>query len=144
MSENNEEDLTKNRKLLEVETKRFHTATVFAVRTSVATHGHEAPLPHVFGSYVFTRMCIGAETIEHLLERGLGRKTPFTLDHFSIAVLCRNIIEAGIMVCYLLEDNVSEQQWELRRKILDLHDVLVRLRLFKGLRPNEQAARFRH
>jgi hypothetical protein len=140
MSENNKEDLAKNRKLLEVETKRFHTATVFAVRTSVATHGHEAPLPHVFGSYVFTRMCIGAETI----ERGLGRKTSFTLDHFSIAVLCRNIIEAGIMICYLLEDNVSEQQWELRRKILDLHDVLARLRLFKGLRPSEQAARFRH
>jgi len=118
MPEDNKENLTTDRALLEAETKQFHTATVFAVRTSVATHGQEAPQPHVFGSYVFTRICIGAETIEHLLERGLDRQTPFTLDHFSVSVLSRNIIEAGIMVCYLLEDNVSQQQWELRRKIL--------------------------
>ena len=38
------------------------------------------------------------------------------------------------MLHYLLENGISEQQWELRHKVLDLHNTIVRLRLFKGLR----------
>jgi hypothetical protein len=37
------------------------------------------------------------------------------------------------MLHYLTEPNVSDAEWELRRKVLDLHDQLVRARLFKGM-----------
>jgi hypothetical protein len=142
MAEVKKEDSLDNRRLLEVERDRFHLATDFSIRVSVATQGQEAPLGGVLASYVFTRTCIEAETIEHLIKRGLERETPFTLDHFSIAVLSRTIIEAALMNCYLLE-TVTEQQWNLRRRILDLHDVLVKLRLFKGLRAKDQVTGFR-
>src|SRR5438093_7068095 len=37
------------------------------------------------------------------------------------------------MLHYLLEDGVTTEEWKLRQKVLDLHNTIVRLRLFKGL-----------
>jgi len=130
------------RETYDLEKERFESALDFSLRVSVATNGRHAPLSMVLGSYVFTRMCVTAETISHLLDRGIEPGSPLTLDHFSISVLCRNIVEASLMFHYLTEE-VTAEQWELRRKVLDLHDSIVRLRLFKGLGDENERKEFK-
>ena len=115
------------------ERHRFQIATEFAKEVSKNSAGREAPLRHVLGSYVFTRMCVSAETILYLIGTETGLATENTLDHFSIAILSRSLIEASLMLHYLTEPSITEEEWELRRAILDLHDYLLRARLFKGL-----------
>ena len=123
-----------SRAVFEIEKSRFQTAVTFAIKVSKLNAGYRTTTRVVLGSYLFTRMCVTATTVSKLLEHGDQNDIDFTLDHFSIAVLSRNIIEASIMLHYLLEDGITEEQWKLRHKVLDLHNTIVRLRLFKGLR----------
>jgi hypothetical protein len=60
-------------------------------------------------SYVFTRMCVAADTLLSILQRDIGNSKELTLDHYSIGVLARNIIESALMFHYLLEDGVSKE-----------------------------------
>jgi hypothetical protein len=45
------------------------------------------------------------------------------------------------MFHYLLEDGVNSDDWMLRRKVLELHDATLRLRLFKSIGATEQYKR---
>jgi hypothetical protein len=76
---------------------------------------------------------VGADSLRHLLQRDVGKSNDLTLDHYSISVLARNIVEASLMFHYLMEDGVSDDEWALRGKILDLHDVVLKARLFKSI-----------
>jgi hypothetical protein len=125
-----------DKECFEIESSRFCEATGFALKVSSLGANRAAALRFVLGSFVFTRTCVTAETVLHLLTRGIDKGEPNTLDHFSIAVLCRNMIEAAVMLHYLTEPDITEAQWDLRRKVLDLHDCLVRTRLFKGFGAN--------
>lgn len=50
------------------------------------------------------------------------------LDHFSIGVLTRVIVDTAIMAMYLSEPSLSKDEWNLRRKVLYLHDHVNRKR----------------
>ncbi len=89
-------------------------------------------------SFVFTRMCIAAGTLLYVLRRDIGNSKEQTLDHYSIGILSRNIIESALMFHYLSEDGVSREEWELRIAIFNLHDSTLKVRLWKGLESDEQ------
>ena len=102
------------------------------------------PKPNiVMASYVFTRMCVTADTLLHLLQRDVEKSEDLTLDHYSIGVMARNIIETALMFHYLSEDGVSDQDWELRRGVLNLHDAILKLRLLKSIGAEDQYQAFK-
>ena len=49
----------------------------------------------------------------------------------------------GIMLFYITEPNLEEQQWAFYRDILYLHDCIARLRIFKAIDVSEQAQKGR-
>jgi hypothetical protein len=59
-----------------------------------------------------------------------------TLDYSSIAVLCRTIVDASVMYWYLTEE-ISDDEWAFRSAVLNVHDSASRVRLFKGIDPEE-------
>jgi Family of unknown function (DUF5677) len=97
----------------------------------------------MMASYVFTRVCVSADSLRYLLERDIGKSKDLTLDHYSTSVLARNIVEASLMFNYLVEDGVSDEEWALRGKVLDLHDVTLKLRLFKSIGAKKQYENFK-
>jgi hypothetical protein len=133
-----EENKLDARELFKKEKRRLVAAVKIATTVSKAA-ANRAPAPNiVMASYVFTRMCICADTLLYVLQRDIGNSKELTLDHYSIGVLARNIIESTLMFHYLSEDGVSEEDWQVRRGILTLHDVTLRVRLFKGLSSDKE------
>ncbi len=65
------------------------------------------------------------------------------LDHSSIAALARNLLEAWIMFVYMSEPAISDDEWSLRRSILELHDSTARYRIAKDIGDAEEAQNFK-
>lgn len=75
-----------------------------------------------------------AMSIQLLYGNSVQEETePGFLDHFSIGVLTRTLIDASIMTLYLSEPSLSEAEWDLRRHILFLHDASNRKRFLKAM-----------
>jgi uncharacterized protein DUF5677 len=126
------------REAFKKEKKRFVEAVKYAIAVSKTAGGRAPDQNIVLASYVFTRMCIAADTLLHLLQRDIGNSKEQTLDHYTIGVLARNIIESALMFHYLSEDDVSKEEWELRTLIFNLHDSTLKVRFWKGLGSDEQ------
>lgn len=133
-----EESKLDPREVFKKEKKRFGEAVKIAIAVSKAAAGRKPEGNIVMASYVFTRMCIAADTLLYVLRRDIGNSKEQTLDHYSIGVLARNIIESALMFHYLSEDGVSKEEWELRIAIFNLHDSTLKVRFWKGLESDEQ------
>jgi hypothetical protein len=77
----------------------------------------------VISSWLYMRICVTGKTIAEILEPqehdyGSSRY----LDHASIAILCRGLIENVAVLLYVGDANISEDEWECRRSLIDLHD----------------------
>ena len=92
------------------EKKRFGDAVKIAIAVSKAAVGRKPEGNIVMASFVFTRMCIAADTLLYVLRRDIGNSKEQTLDHYSIGILSRNIIELALMFHYLSEDGVSRRR----------------------------------
>jgi hypothetical protein len=88
-----------------------------------------------FAFKMLKKICLMAYSAGKLLEDCEG-KPMYYIDHSSIGVLSRTIIETSIMFWYLSED-VSADEREFRFAVMNLHDTTSRVRLFKGLNPEE-------
>lgn len=83
---------------------------------------HADPL-RVISSWLYMRLGVTAKTISLILEPqehdyGSSRY----LDHASIAILCRGLIENAAVLLYVGDANISEDEWECRPALIDLHD----------------------
>jgi hypothetical protein len=132
-----EESKPDTRELFKKEKKRFGAAVKIAIAVSKAAGGRTPDENIVMASFVFTRMCIAADTLLYVLRRDIGNSKEQTLDHYSIGVLARNIIESALMFHYLSEEGVSKEEWQVRIAILNLHDATLKVRLWKGLDEDE-------
>ena len=56
------------------------------------------------------------------------------LDHFSIGVLARSLIDSAIMTLYLSEPRLSKAEWDFRRHVLLIHDIANRRRFLTAMR----------
>ncbi|SRR5216684_3071037 len=86
---------------------------------------------HSLGTAIIDRICVTAMSVQDLFRGHEAGRLPF-MDHSSIAILSRTIIDSSTMYFYLTED-VSGEEWTFRFKVMQIHDVASRLRLFKGL-----------
>jgi hypothetical protein len=53
------------------------------------------------------------------------------LDHVSIAAVGRSMLETSAMFLYLTHPTLSDEEWQLRRDVLELHDCTIRYRVLK-------------
>lgn len=77
----------------------------------------------VISSWLYMRICVTGKTIAEILEPqehdyGSSRY----LDHASIAILSRGLIENVAVLLYVGDANISEDEWECRRALIDIHD----------------------
>jgi hypothetical protein len=77
----------------------------------------------VISSWLYMRICVTGKTITEILEpQGHDYGSSRYLDHASIAILCRGLIENVAVLLYVGDANISEDEWECRRSLIDLHD----------------------
>jgi hypothetical protein len=53
------------------------------------------------------------------------------------------MVETSLMLFYVSEANLTEEEWNLRKRVLDIHDCVTRYRMFKSWKQKEQASGFR-
>lgn len=122
----------------------FSTGLDLAMRFSARCDGVRVAQRHAWASWLFLRLCIVGQSLHRLATyKGDGQSEVYTLDHNSIAAVARNLIEATVMFFYVSEPNVDENEWALRKSILDIHDCVTRYRIFKSFQNQEQADQFR-
>ncbi len=71
--------------------------------------------------------CFAVKLLIEQFDNSDGSDVSF-LNHQSISVLGRAIIDAGLMVLYQSELSLSADEWDLRRQVLFLHDIANRKR----------------
>ena len=79
------------------------------------------------GSWLFMRASITAHSITQLFDpapTGFGKFV--YLDHPSIAVLCRALIENIAVLLYISDTTISADEWQCRMHLVDLHDFVNR------------------
>jgi hypothetical protein len=111
--------------------ENFEDVLMFLSVISSKVLGLPMSAGHSFGTAMIGKICVTAMSIQDLYRGHEARRLPL-LDHSSIAVLSRTIIDSSIMYWYLTEE-VSEEEWAFRFKVMQIHDIASRVRLFKGL-----------
>lgn len=87
---------------------------------------HTAKPSRGYATWLFTRAVITSGSLLSLCEPRPSEYGISYLDHASIAALSRALIENIAVVCYIGDDTVTEDEWECRKYILDLHDYFNR------------------
>jgi len=118
----------------------FQTGLDLAMRFSARCDGKRVEQRHGWASWLFLRLCVVGRSLDRLaaFKTKLDEGEANTLDHSSIAAVTRNIIEAALMFFYVSEPGVSDDEWGLRKDILDLHDCLTRYRVFKSWKDEKE------
>jgi hypothetical protein len=111
--------------------EHFEGAMMLLSLISSKITGLPMTLSHSLASAILGKICITAMSAQALFRGHEEKRLPF-LDHSSIAVLSRAIIESSIMYWYLMEE-VSEEEWDFRLQVMRVHDAASRVRLFKRL-----------
>lgn len=96
---------------------------------------------HFYASVLFTA----------LITRGvsLAQLMPFTpwaekriehWDYASVAGIVRTMLELRVAFYYLCVDGCTDEEWNCRWNLFNLHDCVSRIRLFSALQDGEQIA----
>jgi hypothetical protein len=76
----------------------------------------------VISSWLYVRICVTGKTIAEILEPQVhDYGSSRYLDHASIAILCRGLIENVAVLLYVGDANISEDEWECRRSLIVPH-----------------------
>jgi len=111
--------------------EHFEGIMMFLSLISSKIAGRPMTLNDSLASSMLDKICTTAMSTQALYRGHEDKRLPF-LDHSSIAVLCRAIIETSIMYWYLKEE-VSEEEWKFRLQVMKIHDAASRVRLFKRI-----------
>jgi hypothetical protein len=114
---------------------QFESATDLLSMISSKVVGRPMMLNHSYATAVLGKMCLTAMSAQALFRDHEAGKLP-TIDHSSIAILCRTIIEASIMYWYLTEE-MTEDEWAFRHQVMKVHDAAARVRFWKAPMPEE-------
>ncbi|MDX0194055.1 hypothetical protein GOC06_11280 [Sinorhizobium meliloti] len=113
----------------------FQTATLNAIAISERNIGKVHTGRQRRALTVFAKLILHNMSISVIADRFLDNPSDTALlDHFSLAVLARASIDAGLMTMYLSEPRLSLTQWDFRRQLLFLHDDSNRKRFLKPLK----------
>lgn len=107
------------------------------IAVSQACAGIRSPTgSHFFASVLFTSLCTRAVSIAVLAPYSpWSKKLNEQWDYASIASLTRALLEIRLAFYYLSAEPCSDDEWQCRWNIFNIHDCRSRLRLFSEL-PN--------
>lgn len=88
-----------------------------------------------WASALFTRLCILNKSLILLLPQDTNHNH---WDVSSIAGIIRSIIETRLTFYYISVENITDEEWECREILFNLHDNNTRQTLFKGYDENKE------
>lgn len=122
-----------DRKLFTEYSQKFEGSLKRMKIISYKLHNTSADTEGAWGSFLLYRLCVNGDTLVTTWKSQPG------IDHYAVAVLARSMIETGIMLMYIMEEGLSEDERKLKRDVLHLHDCISRLRLFKAAGDKDEA-----
>jgi hypothetical protein len=90
----------------------------------------------VISSWLYIRICVTGKTIVQVLEpQPTGYGEARYLDHASIAILSRALIENVAVLLYVGDTKIPTDEWECRRGLIDIHDFINRAEFLSKIDP---------
>jgi hypothetical protein len=109
-----------------------------AIATSHATANRRVDERRALASVLFTRLCVLSVSIISLCPRSKLNPGTKHWDFSAVASLSRNLFEGALLLFYFAFDDVEEVEWEARLKVMQLHDCVSRLHMFRDLGNNDE------
>lgn len=118
------------------------TATVKRMyESSIAATNVDAGQQRYWASVILTRICSLSASVLWVCPGSVLNPKSLTWDFESVAALCRSMFEAILMLFYFLEQ-VSDDELNLRIKLVHLADCTERIRLFSWMGALDDLAGF--
>ena len=86
-----------------------------------------------WASILFTRLCTSSISILLLCPESKINPYGAHWDLASVATLTRSLFESSLMFVYLAIENVPEDEWLTRLRVMQLHDCTSRVDMFRDL-----------
>jgi hypothetical protein len=109
--------------------KKFTAVVKRLYESSTAAKNVDAGQHRYWASVIVTRICSLSASVLWVCPGSVLNPRSLTWDFEGVAALCRSTFEAILMLFYFLEQ-VSEDEWKLRIKLVHLADCTERIRLF--------------
>ncbi|MGY3506333.1 hypothetical protein [Bradyrhizobium sp. USDA 4471] len=106
---------------------RFDKAIQAAVSISESRIGVDHTGRQNKALFVYAKLISHCLSIKLILDKHSSEGRGL-LDHFSVATLGRAATDAGLMTLYIAQPSLKQKEWELRRAMLYLHELLNRKR----------------
>lgn len=116
----------------------FSTIVEQAIATSNATANRRVDERRALASVLYTRLCVLSVSIISLCPGSKLNPRAKHWDFSAVASLSRNLFEGALLLFYFAFDEVEEVEWEARLKVMQLHDCLSRLYMFRDLGNNDE------
>jgi hypothetical protein len=98
---------------------------------------------HYYASVLFTKLCVSGVSLLQLCPGNRLSMAKFEhWDYSSVGAIARSIIDCSHMYYYLCIDSVSQDEWECRWDICNLHDCLRRHKMFSSMEVLDDADSF--
>jgi hypothetical protein len=93
---------------------------------------------HFYSSLIFTKLCTSSVTALSICPSPKKTEHKGHWDCASVATLTRGIIETYLLFFYLCIDNCTKAEWEARWRLMNLHDHMSRLKMFKVMKNSDE------
>ena len=92
---------------------------------------------HFYASLIFTKLCVSSVSALSICPTPdkIGQDAHW--DCASVASLTRGIIETYLVFFYLCIDECDNSEWNARWRLMNLHDHMSRLKMFKVMDDSE-------
>lgn len=115
----------------------FTEAVEQAINASLLASSHDAGLKRYWASVLFTRLCTSSVSILLLCPRSKIDPNGKFWDCSAVSSLTRNLYECVIFFFYIGIENVSDDEWKARLRVMQLHDCMERCRMFEAFDAND-------
>jgi hypothetical protein len=106
-----------------------------AIATSHSAAFRKVDERRYWAAILFTRLCVISTSILHLCPT--SKLNGIHWDFGSVASLCRNAFECALTFYYLGVEDIPDEEWKARRIVMQLHDCMSRLRMFRDFDSND-------
>jgi hypothetical protein len=123
--------------------KAFEDYVQLATAVSGSIHHQPIDTRSFWASVLFAKLCVTSVSIVQLLPGNQRFSSDFNnWDASSVSTLSRNLIENYHAFFYLCIEKIPDAEWECRRQLFNLHDCLIRKKIFTDFGIEEDLPKF--
>ena len=137
LRERNEKERKQLDRFYAAQLNTFTSATGTAIVSSHAAAGFDAGARRYWATVLFIKLCSTSVSILWLCPGSQLNNDGDHWDFASVATLTRNLFECALQFFYFCIDPISEEEWNARLKVMQLHDCTERSRMFQAYDPND-------